>query len=138
MRRNHRPPIIASRVRQIAGLGFAFIPHRFLRDGFVASLDQHELGLYVVLVLAGDRHGMSFYHYDSLCSLLQMDPDTYLRARNSLISKDLIAFDGSRYQVLSLPERPVFSARPPLSAVSDFEDNDPATIRRIIRKSLGE
>lgn len=62
---------------------------------------------YLFLVLASDRHGLSFYSYDKICTLLQMDLDQYIRARNGLIDKDLIAFDGTVFQVLDLPVRPV-------------------------------
>ena len=93
----------AERVRCIDG-GFAFIPHRFLTDGFVAALDPHQLLLYFFLVLAGDRNGLSFYSYDSICKLLQLSVDQYLQARNALIEKDLIAFDGTLFQVLDLPK----------------------------------
>jgi hypothetical protein len=34
-----------------------------------------------------------------------MDIEDYIEARNSLISKDLIAFDGTVFQVLELPEK---------------------------------
>ena len=90
------------RIRRIEG-GFSFIPHRFLMEGFLASLQQKELLLYLFLVLASDRHGLSFYSYDAICSLLQLSVDEYLEARNALITKDLIAFDGTLYQVLELP-----------------------------------
>ena len=53
------------RIRRIAG-GFSFIPHRFLADGFFVSLTPHELLLYFLLVLAGDRNGISFYSYDKM------------------------------------------------------------------------
>ncbi|MBW1609216.1 MAG: hypothetical protein JRJ74_14110 [Deltaproteobacteria bacterium] len=92
------------RVRQING-GFSFIPHRFFLDGFLASLDQKELLLYLFLILASDRFGLSFYSYDSICSLLQMRIDQYIKARDSLIEKDLIAFNGTLFQVLSLPKK---------------------------------
>jgi len=90
------------RVRRIDG-GFSFIPHRFLTDGFLSALDPHQLLLYFFLVLAGDRYGLSFYSYDSICSLLQMSMDQYLQARHALIEKDLIDFDGTIFQVLDLP-----------------------------------
>jgi hypothetical protein len=90
------------RIRRING-GFSFIPHRFLCDGFLPSLQQKEILLYLFLVLASDRHGLSFYSYDSICTLLQMDLDQYINARNGLIDKDLIAFDGTVFQVLELP-----------------------------------
>jgi len=92
------------RIRRIEG-GFSFVPHRFLTEGFLASLEQKELLLYLFLVLASDRHGLSFYSYDAICSLLQLSVDEYIAARNVLIGKDLIAFDGTLFQVLELPQR---------------------------------
>ena len=92
------------RVRQING-GFSFVPHRFVTDGFLASLDQKELLLYLFLILVSDRFGLSFYSYDSICSLLQMRIDQYIKARDSLMDKDLIAFNGTLFQVLSLPKK---------------------------------
>ncbi|MGD8649460.1 MAG: hypothetical protein PVJ77_23200 [Desulfobacterales bacterium] len=93
------------RLRCING-GFSFIPHRFLTDGFLKSLSQQELLLYIFLVLAADRYGLSFYNYDRICSLLHMTFEQYTAARDALIEKDLIAFDGTLYQVLSLPASP--------------------------------
>ena len=90
------------RIRRIEG-GFSFIPHGFLTEGFLASLQQKELLLDLFLVLASDRHGLSFYSYDAICSLLQLSVDEYIEARDALIAKDLIAFDGTLYQVLELP-----------------------------------
>jgi len=92
----------AQRVRRIDG-GFSFIPHRFLTDGFIAALAPAQLLLYLFLVIAADRNGVSFYSYDSICSLLHMDLDDYIQARNALIEKQLIAFDGTLFQVLELP-----------------------------------
>ena len=91
-----------NRVRYIER-GFSFIPHRFLTEGFLASLSQKELLLYFFLVLVSDRHGLSFYSYDAICSLLQLSVDDYIGARDGLIEKDLIAFDGTLFQVLDLP-----------------------------------
>jgi hypothetical protein len=127
-----RPPIVAERVRAIDGT-FAFVPHRFLHDGFFASLNQDERSLYLFLVLAGDRNGVSFYRYDSICSTLECTLDVYLEARNSLIERDLLAFDGTRFQVLSLPTRPTWRQSKPLLGGAELEANDPATIRRLIR-----
>ena len=97
------------RIRQIRG-GFSFIPHSFLSQGFLAALQQKEILLYLFLVLASDRNGLSFYSYDAICTLLELDLDQYINARNSLIDKDLIAFDGTIFQVLDLPEKPVLPA----------------------------
>jgi hypothetical protein len=94
------------RIRQING-GFSFVPHRFVLDGFLAALDQKELLLYLFLVVVSDRNGLSFYSYDSICSLLELNLDEYIASRDSLIKKDLIAFDGTLFQVLELPPKPL-------------------------------
>jgi hypothetical protein len=93
------------RIRRVDG-GFAFIPHRFLTGGFINDLSRDQLLLYLFLVLAADRHGLSFYSYDKICTLLEMSLDQYVDARCALIEKDLIAFDGTVFQVLALPELP--------------------------------
>ncbi len=129
--RFQRAPLRPDRVRKIEG-GFAFIPNRFLHDGFFVSLSQPERSLYLFLVLAGDRNGVSFYAYDRICSALEMTLDDYIIARNNLIDRDLVAFDGTRFQVLALPPRPVLLERPSLHSPEDFADHDPATIRQII------
>lgn len=94
----------AERVRKIEG-GFSFIPHRFVLDGFLAALGHKELLLYLFLVLVSDRNGLSFYSYDRICALLEMSLEEYIASRDSLIEKDLIAFDGTIFQVLSLPKQ---------------------------------
>jgi hypothetical protein len=97
--------LVANRIRRIDG-GFSFIPHRFLTDGFLEDLGQQQLLLYIFLVLAADRYGLSFYSYDRICSFLHMTLEQYTAARDGLIEKDLIAFDGTLFQVLSLPASP--------------------------------
>ena len=97
--------LVADRIRRIDG-GFSFIPHRFLTDGFLKALSQQELLLYIFLVLAADRYGLSFYSYDRICSSLRMSLEQYTAARDGLIEKELIAFDGTLFQVLSLPSSP--------------------------------
>ena len=120
--------LVPDRVRRIDG-GFSFIPHRFLTDGFLTSLSQKEILLYLFLILVSDRHGLSFYSYDSICSLLQITADQYIDARNALIKKDLIAFDGTLFQVLDLPPKPIrpFALK-----------NDQPTVAQLIQQSLKE
>jgi hypothetical protein len=48
-----KTPIIPQRVRRING-SFAFIEHRFLRDGFWSNLDHPELLLHLLLVMVGE------------------------------------------------------------------------------------
>jgi hypothetical protein len=114
------------RVRRITGT-FGFIEHSFLKEGFFHSLTHHELLLYLFLVLAADRDGLSFYGYDRICTFLKITVDEYMLARDGLIEKDLLAFDGRTFQLLSLP-----ASGPKSSPVKD-----PANIRQLINRSLG-
>jgi len=130
-----KTPLDQDRVRKIAG-SFAFVEHRFLRSGFFSVLTHHELLLYVFLVLVADRNGLSYYSYDKICILLRITLDDYIIARDGLIEKDLIAFNGHLFQVLSLPKQPPQDLAP-LRNNDDMQRHDPATIEQIITKSMG-
>ena len=122
------------RIRKINGT-FGFIEHRFLKEGFFFTLTHCELLLYLFLVLVADRHGLSFYSYDKMCTLLRISVDKFILARDGLIEKDLIAFDGRTFQVLSLPQQ---RPRPnSLKGREKMKDKDPATIHQQIVRSLG-
>lgn len=126
------------RIRKITG-SFAFIEHRFLQRGYWGRLSHHGLLLYVFLVLAADRWGMSYYSYDRIVSLLKLSVDEYIAARDRLIEADLIAFDGQLFQVLSLPEElPPVSSPGPLTRKTDMDRFDPATIGRYVTAQFGE
>jgi hypothetical protein len=84
---------------------FAWVDRLFLFHGFLAELSHQENLLYFLLTLVADRDGLSFYSYDKICQLLQLELDDYIQARNGLIQKQLIAYDGTQFQVLALPER---------------------------------
>ena len=123
-----------NRIRRIDG-GFSFIPHRFLADGFLSSLNQKELLLYFFLILASDRYGLSFYSYDVICSFLELSPDEYIEARDGLIRKNLIAFDGTLFQVLDLPKSPVKT--PPMKSVhASVGGRRRSVIQALIQQSL--
>ena len=132
-----RKPLCPKRIRTITGT-FAFIEHRFLHDGFLADLTHYELSLYLFLVLAADRGGLSFYRYDKICTILNLTVDEYILARNGLIDKDLIAFNGTLFQVLSLPGKPPTPPIPVLKTPQQMEEHDPATIHQLIVRSLEE
>lgn len=129
-----RKPLVNHRVRKIKG-SFAFVEHRFIRHGFWATLGHHELLLYLFLVMVADRQGLSFYSYDKICSLLTINVDEYILARDLLIKKDLLAFDGTFFQVLSLPPEPIRTSRL-LQEKADMEREDPAAIHQLIQGGL--
>lgn len=118
------------RMRRISG-SFAFIEHRFLRDGFWNSLSHHELLLYVFLVLVADQRGLSYYSYDKIYKVLKIDPQDYLAARDGLIGKDLIDYDGILFQVLSLPAKPLISRCAP-----DENGGEHVQIGQLFKKML--
>ncbi len=124
--------LVPNRIRRIDG-GFSFIPHRFLTDGFLAALDQKEILFYLFLVLVSDRNGLSFYSYDVICTLLQLSVDDYIEARDALIRKNLLAFDGTLFQVLDLPKKP-----PEKETKLPPQCHRSAEIRDLIRQSIGE
>jgi len=133
-----KEPLVSDRVRKIEG-GFGFIPTRFLTGGFFASLSQHEKLIYFLLVLASDRDGLSYYSQDKMSSLLELSLDEFVEARNGLIGKSLIAFNGLMFQVLSLPFKPVENiTKRELVTKEDFLENDRLSIRRFLNKSIGE
>jgi len=125
--------LVPNRIRRIQG-GFSFIPHRFLTDGFLASLSQIEILLYLFLIIVSDRNGLSFYSYDAICTLLQLNVDDYIEARDTLIKKDLIAFDGTLFQVLDLPGKP--AQKKQVKLLSQLHRR--YDIRDLIQQSIGE
>lgn len=95
-----------TRIRQTHN-GFGFIPHRFLKDGFISSLDRIEAQLYLFYVLAANRYGVSYYSDRRICDLLNLSGKQLRITRDSLIDKDLICCEERLCQVLELPLRPV-------------------------------
>jgi hypothetical protein len=94
------------RVRKIEG-SFSWIDHRFITGGFLQELSTTEILLYFFLVAVSDRHGISFYHDDRICSILKVPLTSLGEAREGLILRSLIAYESPLYQVLSLPPDPV-------------------------------
>lgn len=128
--------LCANRIRKITG-SFAFIEHRFLRDGFWASLGHHELLVYFFLVIVANRRGLSYYSYDKIYIFCRISVDEYIMARDMLIEKDLIAFDGRMFQVLALSERAVPCPVNLLKTKEAMEQHDPATVHQLIAHAFG-
>jgi hypothetical protein len=95
-----------NRIRKIEG-SFSWIDHRFITGGFLQELSTIEILLYFFLVAVSDRHGISFYHDDRICSILTIPLNSLGEAREGLILRSLIAYEHPLYQVLSLPPHPL-------------------------------
>jgi hypothetical protein len=99
-------------VRKIEG-SFAWIDHRLLRNGYLAAMTHEEQALYLLLALAADRHGVSFYRKEKICDLLDLGFGPFEVARDRLIDLKLIAFEpysaatpNGHHQVLPINGRP--------------------------------
>lgn len=120
-----------SRKRKIVG-SFAFIEHRFLREGHLARLSQNELLLYFFFALVANVDGISFYGVDTILHLLRLSEDAYFGALSSLEQKDYIKTQGTKVQLLSLPE---LKKEPP-PKISDRRLNKTVSIKEILTKAL--
>lgn len=115
-------PICPERVRNIRQCTFGWIDHNFLHRGFLARLSHEEMLLYFFLALVADKNGVSFYDYARICTLLQLEADEYVRARNRLCERGLIAYDGGVFQVLPLPAQLAApNTSTPLRGANDFQ-----------------
>ncbi len=94
-----------TRIRQTHN-GFGFIPHRFLRDGFLSSLKDSETRLYLFYVLAADRHGISYYSDRRISDIIGYTASQLEHVKDDLIHKNLICYKAPVCQVLELPCQP--------------------------------
>jgi len=86
-------PIIPepARIRRIQG-SFAWLDHRPARDGVLDTLSLVEIALYVFLVLAADKNGISHWRKDLVSKRLGIDWSQYEEAKAGLLEKGLVAF----------------------------------------------
>lgn len=112
------PVLVPQRIRNMPP-SFAWIDHRLRSEGVLPRLRPEDLGLYLFLTLAADRHGLSCWRLDRIQHAVPcFDRHALWDARTRLVELDLIAYrpwrhddpDGC-YQVLSVQ-------RPPLDMLS--------------------
>ena len=71
------------------------------------DLSTSAIALYFFLITVSDRHGVSFYRDDRICSILKIGLDSLGKERAELIARSLIVYRYPVYQVLALPEKPI-------------------------------
>jgi hypothetical protein len=127
------------RRRSIRG-SFSWIDHRFLREGFDQGLIRLEKLLYFVLVAVSNQDGVSFYSDARLGELLDIRfPHELKAARNELVARDLIAYEGGIYQVLDLPACPPGKRQdssPPLPEHTLSSNSFLQPARKIVRREV--
>lgn len=66
-------------------------------------MSPHARQLYLLLVLAADRRGLSFYGIRRCQQILGLSETQLRHARMELIEMQLLASDGTTHQLLALP-----------------------------------
>ncbi len=117
-----------SRIRTVHN-SFAFIPHRFLTDGFMKRLGPGELLLYLFLVLVSDAYGLSYYGDKAICRWLKLDASDLKHLRKILMDEDLIVYEAPLYQVLELPLKPLSGEN-----YTDVLPGSPTSFSQLIRR----
>jgi hypothetical protein len=100
---------------------FAWLPCRLLTEGFLAQMSPSASHLYLLLALAADRRGLSFYGDTRIQQLLGQTAGELSKARKELIDSDLLVFNGRVYQLLSLPSSFPSPPPPPIRTTSRSE-----------------
>jgi hypothetical protein len=130
------PVLVPPRIRKVP-MSFAWIDHRLRSEGILQRLRPEDLGLYLFLVLAADRNGLSCWRLDRIQRALPcFDRHALWNARRQLVELDLIAYrpwrrndpDGS-YQVLSVERPPQDRLAPEVKEALEkvFRRLEPAT-----------
>jgi hypothetical protein len=109
---DQRQPIDPARVRQPPRSGFAWIDRRILRHGWIDKLEHDEILLYLFLLLAADKNGVSYWSLSSIARRLGLDSSRIEKARHGLLSRRLIIFRYLNWQILDVPEFPAHGQDP--------------------------
>jgi len=95
--------LIVPEKKRILTPPFAWIDRRFFFSGFLTRLSAAENLLYFFLILVSDKDGLSYYSYEKICESLKITVDEFIRARDGLVRKNLIAHRAGLFQMLILP-----------------------------------
>lgn len=102
---NNRPPPRPDRLRMVEK-PFGWLPCRLLTHGTLNAMSPDERQLYLLLALASDRSGLSYWGERRIQDTLGCTQVQLFGAREALLARDLIAYDGGTYQLLSWPTHP--------------------------------
>lgn len=91
---------------------FSWVDHRLVRHQRLRDCEPPAWALYLFLVTVADAEGLSYYSDASLGRHLHLDAVSLARARQQLVTADLVAYESPLYQVLGLaPPTPAPSPR---------------------------
>jgi len=117
---------------------FAWLPCRLLTEGWLGSLSIPANLLNLLLSLASDRQGLSYFGDPRICAELSLCQDELHSARQELINRDMLAFDGRIYQLLPLPRRmAVHRPKQPAPEAQGRGAAGPEHVGQILNRILG-
>ncbi len=100
-------------LRRRPGGGFGWLESRLLHEGTLAELGPDAISVLVLLALAADPYGASWYGRERMAALLGMPRERVDGALSLLLSKNLVAFRPWKrdpangvWQLLPLPPKP--------------------------------
>ncbi len=94
--------ICRNRIRSIR-VGFGWIDHRFVRDGYAQRCSLTALAVYLFMIAVSDADGVSYWGEAAICDRLHIGKVELRQARAELEAAELIAYQKPIWQVLQLP-----------------------------------
>ena len=99
----HKRILCPERLRRIPP-HFNWIDHRLVSERHIDELSHQACALYLFLVTAADRYGLSYYGERTLQRRLSMDCSLLSDSFDELVRAELVCRDTPLCQVLSLEE----------------------------------
>lgn len=126
----HKRPISLAKLRQVPQQ-FSWVDQRLVRERHIDQLGHAACTLYLFLVTVADAHGLSYYAAPSVCQRLSMTGAELHQARQTLITRGLVAYQRPLYQVLALDAAPREAAA---SASPVAADEEPVDIKAVFAR----
>jgi hypothetical protein len=126
----HKRPLSLARLRKVPKQ-FSWVDQRLVRERYIDQLSHQACALYLFLLTVADAQGLSYYADPSLCQRLSMTSTELHQARQTLITRDLVAYQRPLYQVLALDAAPegVTPSAAPVAA-----DDEPVDIKAVFAR----
>jgi hypothetical protein len=126
----HKRPISLAKLRRVPQQ-FSWVDQRLVRDHYIAQLSPQACTLSLFLVTVADARGLSYYADSSLGQRLSMTAPELYQARQTRITRRLVAYQRPLSQVLALDAAPS-GATPRLAPVG--ADDEPVDIKAVLAR----
>lgn len=123
-------PISPAKLRRVPQQ-CSWVDQRLVRERYIDQLSHQACALYLFLLTVADAQGLSYYADPSLCQRLSMTSPELHQARQALITRDLVAYQRPRYQVLALDAAPEGGTP---SAAPAAVDDEPVDIQAVFAR----